>query len=149
MKMLRIILSFSLLLSAWGFLPASHLKNGRYATLQMNISPDDLPPPMDDGEYSGNVDWDAEWKKVVSDQGKQKKRPDPKYKSEAEIAVIKAVNKVAKKTVDASNQVPNIRIEGSLTSDWRFWIGILVFLSVATSLLTAPPPINVQDSYYI
>mmetsp|Transcript_33353 Transcript_33353/g.37934 ORF Transcript_33353/g.37934 Transcript_33353/m.37934 type:complete len:150 (-) Transcript_33353:259-708(-) len=134
-----------------GFLPSTNTKNGlQIRTQNLNLYPDDRTPRKDD-EYEGNVDWDAEWKKVVSEKDKPIKRPKGLYKSDAEIAVTKVVNKATQKMVDVSKnvQIPNIRIEGSLTSDWRFWIGILVLFSVITSLLSAPPQMGVQDSYYI
>eukprot|EP00584_Thalassiosira_punctigera_P008975 CAMPEP_0172525752 /NCGR_PEP_ID=MMETSP1067-20121228/770_1 /TAXON_ID=265564 ORGANISM="Thalassiosira punctigera, Strain Tpunct2005C2" /NCGR_SAMPLE_ID=MMETSP1067 /ASSEMBLY_ACC=CAM_ASM_000444 /LENGTH=144 /DNA_ID=CAMNT_0013309091 /DNA_START=272 /DNA_END=703 /DNA_ORIENTATION=+ len=71
--------------------------------------------------YEGSVDWDAEWKKVVEDRDQPTERPGS-YKSQAEIAAIKATNKVAKNVYDASREAkaklpsaPSIR---SLQGDW-------------------------------
>lgn len=45
--------------------------------------------PFEDTEYTGSVDWDAEWKKVVKEKTKTKDRPGSRYyKTEAEIAAI-------------------------------------------------------------
>ena len=102
--------------------------------------------------YEGSVDWDAEWKKVVEDRDQPKQRPG-NYKSPAEIAAIKATNKVAKNVYDASQEMksnipspPSIR---SLQGDWRSWIGILVIVSFGLSILSATSTAPVNDSFYI
>lgn len=103
-------------------------------------------------QYEGSVDWDAEWKKVVENRDQPSKRPG-NYKSQAEIAVTKATNKVAKNVYDASKEMkeslpstPSIR---SLQGDWRFWIGILVIVSFGLSILSATSTAPVNDSFYI
>lgn len=80
---------------------------------------EDFPPE----EYTGSVDWDAEWKKVVASEGKTASADRPGkdfYKSEAEIAAIKAANKAAEQAAKASSSVvssmPDIR---SLSGDWK------------------------------
>lgn len=115
-------------------------------------------PPEESTEYTGSVDWDAEWKKVVASEGKVgvgKERPGQGYyKSEAEIQAIKAANAATEKITEAgssvTNSLPDFR---SLSGDWRFWIAILAFVSVGLSLLTAPQNVvssGLQgDSYYI
>ena len=70
------------------------------------------------------MDWDAEWKKVVANEGKVEgggDRPGKDYyKSEAEIAAIKAVNKASEKAAEVGssvgNSMPDIR---SLSGDWK------------------------------
>lgn len=100
-------------------------------------------PPDDSSDYSGETDWDAEWKKVVAkdgelDGGKQRPGKDF-YKSEAEIAAIKAANTASKTVAEASSSVSNMMPDvRSLSGDWRFWIGVLALVSVGLSLLTAP-----------
>lgn len=117
---------------------------------------DDFPPD-ESTEYSGNVDWDAEWKKVVEKDGKLDsgaERPGKDfYKSEAEIAAIKAANTATKKVTEAGSSVadtlPDIR---SLSGDWRFWIAILALVSVGLSLLSAPAEITAglsEDAFYV
>ena len=114
----------------------------------LSTSPD--IPPGDDDDYKGTIDWDAEWKKVVENKSQPKQRPGQGYyKSDAEIAVTKVVNKASQKAVDASKNFPRIRVNGDLSRDWRVWIGILVIISVLTSVLTAPPQVDTQSSYYI
>jgi hypothetical protein len=79
-------------------------------------------PPEEQDEYTGSVDWDAEWKKVVASEGKTSTNRPGKdfYKSEAEIAAIKAANKAAEQAVQATRSVgslvPDIR---SLSGDWK------------------------------
>lgn len=103
-------------------------------------------------QYEGSVDWDAEWKKVVQNRDQPNQRPG-KYKSQAEIAAIKATNKVAKNVYDASREMkssmpaaPSMR---SLQGDWRFWIGILVVVSFGLSILSATSSTPVNESFYI
>jgi hypothetical protein len=84
----------------------------------------DFPPEENSDDYTGSVDWDAEWKKVVSSDGGLPggmERPGKDfYKSEAEIAAIKASNSASEKAVSAgvkiSDSIPDIR---SLAGDWK------------------------------
>lgn len=80
-------------------------------------------PPEEFEEYTGSVDWDAEWKKVVASEkkGVATERPGKDfYKSEAEIAAIKAANAAAEKASTVGNtiksSIPDIR---SLSGDWK------------------------------
>lgn len=83
----------------------------------------DFPPEEESDEYTGSVDWDAEWKKVVADEGKLSgaERPGKDfYKSEAEIAAIKAANKAAEKVGNVGSSVSNAMPDmGSLSGDWK------------------------------
>jgi hypothetical protein len=103
-------------------------------------------------QYEGSVDWDAEWKKVVQNRDQPTQRPGS-YKSPVEIAAIKATNKVAKNVFDASqdmkSNLPNAPSIRSLQGDWRFWIGIIVFVSFGLSILTATSSAPANDSFYI
>ena len=131
------------------------------ASLLFLVSGDNDDFPSDDStEYTGSTDWDAEWKKVVDNEGQSKtsgkERPGKDfYKSEAEITAIKAANKATERIGDVgstvSNALPDIR---SLSGDWRFWIGILALVSIGFSVLTAPsgnisPSELNGDSFYI
>ena len=115
----------------------------------------DFPPPKDNDETNNGVDWDAEWKKVVANKDQPKQRPGQDfYKSDAEIVVTKTVNRsieTVQKQVAAAKKdlLPSITNTAALTNDWRFWIAILAFVSVATAVLTAPPQLPVDQSYYI
>mmetsp|Transcript_20830 Transcript_20830/g.26911 ORF Transcript_20830/g.26911 Transcript_20830/m.26911 type:complete len:176 (-) Transcript_20830:354-881(-) len=113
---------------------------------------------FDDDSKGATVDWDAEWKKVMREQnaGNARDRPDGGYKTEAEVAAIRAANKATEQINRAASVIPEIPPWSSLKGDWRFWIGILAFLSIGTSLLTAsamnmnpPQPISSDGSYYI
>jgi hypothetical protein len=114
----------------------------------------DFPPQED--EDTGSVDWDAEWKKVAKSEGKTAtgERPGKDfYKSDAEIAAIKAANKAAEQasgvTSQIANSLPAIR---SLSGDWKFWIATLVIVSVGVSLLSTPwgmAPSDVIERYDI
>jgi hypothetical protein len=114
-------------------------------------------PPEEDDEFKSSIDWDSEWKKVVANEGKLdggEARPGQEfYKSEAEIAAIKATNKAAMKAQEVTSSVTdNIPQMSSFTGDWKFWIGILALVSVGLSLLSAPQNVPTGlsgDSYYI
>ena len=120
----------------------------------------DFPPPRDndnDGnDNNDSIDWDAEWKKVVANKDQPKQRPGQDfYKSEAEIVVTKTVNRsietVQKQVKKMDLPTPSSINMNSLVNDWRFWIAILAFVSVATAVLSAPPqmPPAGEQSYYI
>lgn len=132
------------------------VSQGRAPALFVTNEDDDFPPD-ESTEYSGSVDWDAEWKKVVEKDGKLEggvERPGKDfYKSEAEIAAIKAANTATKTVSESANTVANSLPDmGSLSGDWRFWIGIIALISVGLSLLSAPPDITSglpDDSFYV
>ena len=100
----------------------------------------DFPPEEDEDEES--VDWDAAWKKVAKSEGKTgaAERPGKDfYKSDAEIAAIKAANKATEQATGVVSSIADsfsgIR---SLSGDWRFWIATLAIVSVGVSLLSTP-----------
>jgi hypothetical protein len=106
------------------------------------INDEELLFPVDTTP-SSSIDWDAEWKKVVKEQktsptsftSKEKKRPgEGYYKSEAEIRAIKAANKAAAKLNEAQASMPSW---DSIKGDWKFWVGVLMILSIGSSLLAA------------
>lgn len=116
----------------------------------------DFPP--EEGGYESTIDWDSEWKKVVQNEGKLKtgeSRPGSDfYKSEAEIAAIKAANKAALKASEVTSSVTDKLPQlSSFTGDWKFWIAILAIISVGLSVLSAPPQTNIMTGgdggYYI
>ena len=71
-------------------------------------------------QFEGSVDWDEEWKKVVSGRDQPTKRPG-NYKSQAEIQAIKTTNKVAKNVFEAKSKLPSPPSIRSLQGDWKFW----------------------------
>lgn len=84
---------------------------------------DELFPKEEYGEYTGDVDWDAEWKKVMAKQGEpSEERPGKDfYKSEAEIAAIRAANKAQNEIQKVQSKMPSPPSMDipSLTGDWR------------------------------
>jgi hypothetical protein len=81
-------------------------------------SNDDVPPEerMHDSEPASAIDWDEEWKKVVSNK-MPVERPKGDYKSDAEIAAIKAVNAATKQATSASEQMKNTFDD--VKDDWK------------------------------
>lgn len=142
--------------SCWGFqcittttkrLAASNRKGTIPLSAIIGPEEDDFPPEEEGGNDS-NIDWDSEWKKVVQNDGKLstgEARPGKDYyKSEAEIATIKAANKAAVKASEVSSSaIEKLPQLNSFTGDWKFWIGILVIVSVGLSVLSAPPSANI------
>lgn len=73
-------------------------------------------------EYSGDIDWDGEWAKVVKESDSKTDRPGKDfYKSDAERATIKAANKVAEQVANVKVQAPSFKPPPirSLQGDWR------------------------------
>lgn len=83
----------------------------------------DIPKEEQD-EYTGSIDWDAEWKKVMQKEksGEKIERPGKDfYKTDAELAAIRAANKAQNEMQKMSSKLPsppsmNIR---SFSGDWR------------------------------
>lgn len=92
---------------------------------------DDFPEEkIGEAEYTGDVDWDNEWKKVVAKEttssrmGDQERPGKDFYKSDAEIAAIRAANKAQTEVQKISNKLPSMPSASSmnlssLTGDWR------------------------------
>jgi len=58
------------------------------------------------GSDESTVDWDAEWKKVVSNRDQPTERPGKNYyKSDAEIAAIRAANQLQETTMEATKKI--------------------------------------------
>ena len=74
--------------------------------------------------FSSEVDWDAEWKKVMDDQrlGKKAERPGAGfYKTEAEIKAIQAANKAAQQARQVQASLPSWQM---LKGDWKVGLRI-------------------------
>jgi hypothetical protein len=95
--------------------------------------------------YTGDIDWDGEWKKVVEQRGTKNdvKRPGT-YKSEVEIAATKVTRAAQENVLKTVKVVKVIPSWNSLKNDPKFWIGILALISVGLAVLTAPQ----QGGYY-
>ena len=126
-----LLLSIALLSAVSGFVPAqgpgtiARFSHSSVTRSQRYVKAGgDFPPEEEAEEYTGEVDWDAEWKKVVASDGKLKSGKDRPgkdfYKSEAEIAAIKAANRATEKALEAGSSIRNsVPDMGSLTSDWK------------------------------
>lgn len=104
--------------------------------------------------YEGDIDWDAEWKKVVAEKGSSpsssSKAPRPGsdfYKNDVEKAVSKTTRAVQDAIPDVKVEIPSVR---SLQGDTKFWFGILALISVGTALISASnQSVYSNDSFYI
>ena len=118
-------------------------------TARFLVENDDFP---DNTDYKGDVDWDAEWKKVVTSKDTKPRPGSDFYKTDAEIAFTKTVNKAAGKVAEAraSIDLPDMNWN-SLKGDWKFWLAILAMLSVGISVLNgyAMTQSYSPDSYYV
>lgn len=77
-------------------------------------------PQEEESSYESTVDWDAEWKKVVANKDQPVDRPGKDfYKSEAELAAIRAANKAASEAQKVSQSMPSLPSWDSLKSDWK------------------------------
>lgn len=100
-------------------------------------------PEEEDFAYTGTTDWDAEWKKVMANQAQPIERPGKDfYKSEAEIAAIRAANEAASKASRLTSSLPSWQ---QLQGDWRFWISVLAVVSVGASILSAGSSSSMVD----
>ena len=92
-----------------------HTKN----TNQSNNDDDfgSLPPGGNPGEdtYDGDVDWDAEWKKVVEKRDQPSTRPG-QYKNEVERAMLKTTKATSEQLKKVKIVKPDINIK-SLQGD--------------------------------
>jgi hypothetical protein len=131
--------------SSFSFQPVASKISTRVSSSSVRaIKSDESDFPPEDEESDSSVDWDSEWKKVVRNEGRLdggESRPGNNfYKSEAEMSAIKATNKAAKQATEFTSSVTdNIPQMSSLVGDWKFWIGIIVIVSVGVSVLSAPP----------
>jgi hypothetical protein len=104
---------------------------------------DDFPLEEMADEYTGNVDWDAEWKKVVAKEkaGVPIERPGKDfYKSDVELAAIRAANKATTQVQEIKKKLPSppSMNMSSLTGDWRVsrtcYFGVVSFLAVSPQI---------------
>jgi hypothetical protein len=154
-----LLLLLTIVAIASGFAPVPHHSSSSVSTRSSSFLKLSAPPPSEEDFPSNiggdaddsSVDWDAEWKKVVKNKDQPRDRPGTEfYKSDAEVSVTKVVNRAADTVRKTSMQIPPL---SSLTGDWRFWIGILAFVSVASAVIGAPQDMassaGPADSYYI
>jgi hypothetical protein len=95
---------------------------------------------------TSNIDWDAEWKKVVessksSSVSNADLPPRPAkgyYKSDAEVWFTKTVNRSARSVETQISKLPQMNT-ATIWKDGRVWILILAIVSVLIAVGTAPP----------
>lgn len=121
---------------------ALHLSSPPDDESSSSSSSSDFIPSGD--SYTGDIDWDGEWKKVVEQRGQKQikaKRPG-QYKSEVEIAATKvtraAQDQVLKTVKVIKQQSPSYGMDMDWKKDPKVWIGILALISVALAVWTAP-----------
>jgi hypothetical protein len=82
-----------------------------------------VPPPEEmliEPQYESKIDWDAEWKKVKKNQGQPSERPGKNfYKSEAELAAIRAANRAASELNEKASFLSSVPSFDSLKGDWK------------------------------
>ena len=79
---------------------------------------EDFPPPKDD-EYTGDIDWDEEWKKVVKGEGQPRARPSGDPKSELERKAL-AAQRQAEETMFKMKSTARRSLNfNSLKGDWK------------------------------
>lgn len=160
LRMMRFLLAAALVLaSVTAFVPSqfpSSKRNGMLVVLNEKISDDstsDFPLGSGSDEYKGDIDWDSEWKKVVRNQNQPVERPGKDfYKTQAEITAIKAANKAQESIGNVAEKiVPSNLSWSTLKGDWKFWIAVLVIISIGSSLLTSSSMSGSynSDPYYI
>ena len=159
-KLVKISILLLQLYVAWGFSTNSRSLLGSCRTCSSSSSSsssrismiktdqgDDFPPD-ESGDYEGSIDWDSEWKKVVANEGKleggQERPGKDFYKSEAEVAAIKAANKAAMKATEVSTNVSNSLPQfNSFTGDWK--VSFFVYVSSSRHTHTHKP---ISDSSF-
>lgn len=100
--------------------------------------------------YDGDVDWDAEWKKVMQNRDQPTSRPG-NYKSDVERAMLQTQRVTGEKIKKVKIVAPDINMK-SLQSDPKFWIGILAVISIGISLISAAGVetySNSSENYFI
>ena len=119
MNIFRCLFALSLLTQSTAFVPAAARAKLSLQTAKIEDS-DDLFPTGEPGQYEGSVDWDEEWKKVVKNQNQPKERPGKDfYKSDAEIAAIRAANKAQERVVEVAKEMPSLPSWNQLKGDWK------------------------------
>lgn len=97
-------------------------------------------------KYDGDVDWDAEWKKVVKNQDQPDERPGKDfYKNDVE----KVIGKTAKAAQEQISKIPKVempqpRAPMSLSGDAKLWLAVIVAISIGSALIGGAGNINAQ-----
>ena len=139
---------------ASAFVPQPKRALRRTCLLKKVTEDDDYKPDFEElgGDNYEGIDWDSEWKKVVANKDQPKVRPGKDfYKSETELAAIRAANKAQEKVVDVVSKIPSVPSFDTLKGDWKFWIGVLAIVSIGLSVISASGAATSYNgnSYYI
>ena len=93
-------------------------------TLRAQVGSDEGDTTPSGDSYEGEIDWDAEWKKVVEQKGQNIDRPGKDfYKNDAQKAAAKATRVASEQIRKIKVVQPDINMR-MLTGDAKFWIGI-------------------------
>ena len=137
------LLMTSFISTCLSFQPATLLTRCRHSTTQMRPLPGTSSSPnlsftclgaqvgSDEGDttpggdsYEGEIDWDAEWKKVVQEKGQKVDRPGKDfYKNDAQKAAAKATRVASEQIRKIKVVQPDVNLR-MLAGDAKFWIGI-------------------------
>lgn len=104
--------------------------------------------------YDGDIDWDAEWAKVVKENksNASTKRPGSDfYKNDAQRAAVKASRAASEQISKVKIVKPDVNLK-MLTGDAKFWIAILAVISIGLALISAPDMSSYSssnESFYI
>mmetsp|Transcript_19430 Transcript_19430/g.23318 ORF Transcript_19430/g.23318 Transcript_19430/m.23318 type:complete len:196 (-) Transcript_19430:219-806(-) len=133
--------------------PSSISNNSNKKSKEENKPAASTPTPeaSTSNDDDDGTDWDAEWQKVVKNQGQPAERPGKDfYKSEAEIAAMKATRKIQR--VQAEIPKPSMNWN-SLKNDPKFWIAVIAAVSIGSALIggagISSPDSYTGDSYYV
>eukprot|EP00587_Corethron_hystrix_P012052 CAMPEP_0113302014 /NCGR_PEP_ID=MMETSP0010_2-20120614/3001_1 /TAXON_ID=216773 ORGANISM="Corethron hystrix, Strain 308" /NCGR_SAMPLE_ID=MMETSP0010_2 /ASSEMBLY_ACC=CAM_ASM_000155 /LENGTH=120 /DNA_ID=CAMNT_0000155729 /DNA_START=274 /DNA_END=636 /DNA_ORIENTATION=+ /assembly_acc=CAM_ASM_000155 len=100
-----------------------------------------------------SIDWDSEWKKVLNDEGQPVQREPgraawnegDRLKQKVKLATLDAtiLATKAKKSATSLNA-------SALTSDWKFWVGIIALLSFGSAFIgTMGQEAYTDDSFMV
>lgn len=158
MNSLSKLVYLSLLISSCvAFSPVSiHTSSSRTRSItsfrQAKVGNDEEDSFPKGDNYEGDIDWDAEWAKVVKEKGANSDRPGKDfYKNDAQRAALKATKAASEQIQKVKIVKPDVNLR-MLTGDAKFWIAILAIISVGLALITAPDTSSYSssnDSFYI
>ncbi|GFH59492.1 hypothetical protein CTEN210_15968 [Chaetoceros tenuissimus] len=158
MNSLSKLVYLSLLISSCvAFSPVSiHTSSSRTRSItsfhQAKVGNDEEDSFPKGDNYEGDIDWDAEWAKVVKEKGANIDRPGKDfYKNDAQRAALKATKAASEQIQKVKIVKPDVNLR-MLTGDAKFWIAILAIISVGLALITAPDTSSYSssnDSFYI
>lgn len=109
--------------------PATTAVRAAARTVPMLMMSSDSPQPPEDKDYS--VDWDTAWASELS----RRQSGDASWRPEGREPVSEQQVAQARVQQSADDAVATIQ---SWSSDWKLWVGLLLFISVVTALASHP-----------